>query len=377
MSMPVLSTLAAAEAPTTSPFDLSSFFASSVDILMSLDAMGRIRCVSPSYREITGDAPADAVGRSCLQYVAEPDIHRTAGEIAWVLTNGAETNGFENLVRGRDGGFRVISWRGRAAPDGTIAAIGRDVTEERGAEARRMTAQRMDAVTQLTGGIAHEFNNILAALLGYLELGSRITAEERTRAILCKALECGRKGAKTVEQLLATARAQQLRFERVELGALVRGMADALTAAARPHATVTCELDPRPAFVDIDPAQFHVALVHLCLNAAEAAPRSGGHVLVTTSSTWVESGAVGAAAALRPGPYVRVSVQDDGAGMDAEAAARCFEPLYTTRGPQPGRGLGLPYVHAFVAQCGGTAWIDSAPGRGTTVHLLLPLATGG
>nr|WP_275405137.1 ATP-binding protein [Ramlibacter humi] len=348
---------------------MTDFFASTVDILMSLDPRGNIRYVNPSYERVTGHTPAEVAGNSCLSYVAEPDVRRTIA----IIAQGVENDGFENLVRAKDGSFRVVSWRGKPASDGNLCAIGRDVTSQRAADDRRLAGHRLDAVMQLTGGIAHDFKNILASMLGYLEIGMRVTAEERTRTIFKKALDCGRTGTKLVEQMLAAARQQQLKVEKVELGGLLLRMSEALGSAVRPLARVSYELDPLPMFVEIDAAQMQVAITNLCLNSMEAFQGKGGHIALATSPMQVEAGATGRYAGLQPGRYAHLCVQDDGPGMPEAAVARCFEPFYTTRGVTHGRGLGLPFVHGVVAQCGGTTWIDSLPGQGTAVHILLPL----
>lgn len=184
--------------------DLAQFFRCSVDILMNLDRTGRIVAVSDSYKQLTGDAPSEASGKSCLEYVAEADVQRTAAEIGWVLTHGAETSGFENLVRDREGGFRVISWRGITTGEGTICAIGRDVTEQRQPAERALHARRLQTRAALISDV-YEANNSLAAALGLVELGRRRTQEQSTLELLDRALCAGRRSSDVIQRILAAA----------------------------------------------------------------------------------------------------------------------------------------------------------------------------
>jgi PAS domain S-box-containing protein len=356
----------------TSP-DIRDFLACSVDILMSLDPVGRIRYVSSSYANLTGHHPSEACGRSCLEYVSEADIGRTAGEIAWVLENGSEIDGFENLVRAKDGSFRIVSWRGKRASDGNLCAVGRDITQQKSADERTVTAQRWDAVNQLAGGVAHEFNNILAGVLGYLEIASRLASDERLKRILDTALAAGRRGANTIEKMLLAARMQQLKPELVDLQAIVAGLADAISAATRPKATVHYDIFSGALPVRIDVTQLQVCIVSLCANAAESIASTGDIRIATQLEVITSSpGELG----LGPGEYARLTVSDTGRGMSPEAAKRCFEPFYTTRGVDHGRGLGLSHVYGVIAQSGGMVRLDSHLGQGTTVNVLLPLSAG-
>jgi PAS domain S-box-containing protein len=350
--------------------DIRDFLTCSVDILMSLDPVGRIRYVSSSFANLTGHHPSEAFGRSCLEYVSEADIGRTASEIAWVLENGSESDGFENLVRGKDGSFRIVSWRGKRAPDGNICTIGRDITQQKSADERTVAAQRWDAVTQLAGGIAHEFNNILAGVLGYLEIASRMAGDERLKRILDTALASGGRGASTVEKMLLAARTQQLKPELVDLQAVVAALADAISAATRPKARIYYDICLGALPVRIDVTQLQVCIVSLCANAAESI-LSTGDIRIATQLEVISSnsGELG----LTPGNYARLTVSDTGQGMSPEAARRCFEPFYTTRGVCHGRGLGLSHVYGVITQSGGKVRLDSHLGQGTTVNVLLPL----
>ena len=231
-------------------------------------------------------------------------------------------------------------------------------------------SQKMEAIGQLAGGIAHDFNNILTTLIANLEIiRARCAEGDPCRRLAENALLGARQGASFTKQLLGFARKQQMTPELVGIDRVF----SEIEALARPVMPAKIELstetrgDAGQIFVDCP--QLESALLNLVINARDAMP-DGGRITLSAESATIEKATVD----LDGGDYLRLSVMDTGCGMTPEVVARAFEPMFTTKPVGKGTGLGLSMVYAFAKQCGGAARIETAPGRGTKVHLYLPKA---
>ncbi|MGO8917729.1 MAG: ATP-binding protein [Stellaceae bacterium] len=229
-------------------------------------------------------------------------------------------------------------------------------------------AQKMEAIGQLTGGVAHDFNNILTAIFGSLEmvLGSE-EPDERTRRMVTTALRSAGRGARLTQQLLAFSRRQMLQPKLVNLNELLAEMRVLMQRAVGEAIEILLALAPDLPSCLIDPAQFETAILNLVINARDAMP-NGGTLRIATRRVAVAADT----SELTGGDYVLLSVTDSGAGMTQEVRARAFEPFFTTKEVGKGSGLGLSMVYGFAKQSAGTAQIDSTPRRGTSVLLYLP-----
>jgi signal transduction histidine kinase len=251
------------------------------------------------------------------------------------------------------------------------ARIEQRTREREQALAQLFEAQKIDTIGQLTGGVAHDFNNLLMAMLGCLELlKKRLAGDPTAQRLLDNALKGAERGAALTQRLLAFARRQELRPEAVELPDLIAGMRDLLGRSLGPGITIVEEASEALPPVLADANQLELALMNLALNSRDAMP-NGGELTISAGEEKVERGS---AVGLPPGSYVRLSVADTGQGMDAATIARAAEPFFTTKGTGKGTGLGLSMVHGLAAQSGGALRIESEPGQGTRIHLLLPRA---
>jgi PAS domain S-box-containing protein len=228
-------------------------------------------------------------------------------------------------------------------------------------------SQKMEAVGQLTGGIAHDFNNVLGAVVGSFDLIRRKPDDtERVHRFAEAGLKAAERGAKLTGQLLAFARAQQLEMKPLRVSDLVLGMRDMLTHALGPMVHLDLRLDEGDTPVMADPTQLEMAVLNLSINARDAMPKGGTTTLATRLRRIDDD------AELAPGQYVELAVADTGSGMDQAVAARAFEPFFTTKGVGKGTGLGLSQVYGIAHQAGGSVRLESRPGMGTTVRILLP-----
>lgn len=242
----------------------------------------------------------------------------------------------------------------------------------RKAEDQLRQAQKLESVGLLTGGVAHDFNNLLAILMGCTEsLQSRFPNDpgvHETTDVMMATIE---RGARLTADLLSFARKQMLFPVACDVSVQIQRSRTLLAKAAGEANVLVFDLAPRPLPVRVDPAHLDACLINLISNAHDVIERDG-RIVVRTRLRLVrpaESHALG----VEPGRYAVIDVEDNGRGMPPEVAARAFEPFYTTKALGRGTGLGLAMVYGFAQQSGGTAVIESKPGRGTRVSVLLPL----
>ncbi len=232
-------------------------------------------------------------------------------------------------------------------------------------------AQKMESIGQLTGGIAHDFNNLLMAISSSLELlKKRLPNDPQYNRLIDNAQQATERGAGLTQRMLAFARQQDLRSEPVDIVRLIGGMTQLLHHTLGPAWTLAFDLPDGFPEVVADTNQLEMAIVNLTVNARDAMP-DGGTIRVTADKTCVAAGDIDD---LGAGEYIRVSVCDQGAGMDAETLQRATEPFFTTKGVGKGTGLGLSMVDGLAKQLNGTFTLESVAGQGTSATLWLPVA---
>jgi signal transduction histidine kinase/CheY-like chemotaxis protein len=248
-----------------------------------------------------------------------------------------------------------------------------EVEERQQAETALRQAQRMEAIGQLTGGVAHDFNNLLTVVSGNAELLRDSAPDDAVRRRAAAIMRAAERGERLTRQLLAFARRQTPRLEPVDLKQRASEIADMLSRSLRSDIKVSVEMPPDLWPVAIDPAEFELALLNVAVNARDAMPKGGSFRMAARN---LSCGAGDPECQGLGGDFITVSLSDTGAGMGPEVLARAFEPYFTTKDVGIGSGLGLSQVYGFAKGSGGAARITSAPGRGATVTLLLPRATG-
>ena len=262
-----------------------------------------------------------------------------------------------------------------------FAKITRDITEKKIAQealaqtqAALFQSQKMEAVGQLTSRIAHDFNNLLTIIVNNLDLLTRSAREPRDVRLIESAHRAAERGAKLTQQLLAFSRRQPLQPSLVNPNALMREFEPVLRRACGETTQIRLLLAPHLKSAQIDGPQFEAALLNLVVNARDAMPEGGELSIRSRNIVLEENDCSGRD--LKPGPYISVAVADSGQGMDTEIVARAFEPFFTTKEVGKGTGLGLSQVYGFVTQSSGHVQIDSEPGKGTVVTMLLPAHEG-
>ncbi|MDB5427159.1 MAG: sensor histidine kinase [Phenylobacterium sp.] len=232
-------------------------------------------------------------------------------------------------------------------------------------------SQKMEALGQLTGGIAHDFNNLLQVVHGAFELIRRKSGDpDKVAAWAENGIAAAERGARLTRQLLAFSRSQKLELQPFVVADLISEMRELLVRTLGPDIALTLDLDETRASVMSDRTQLELAVLNLAINARDAMP-NGGRLTIATKVRGIPAGD----AVLEPGDYVELSVADTGEGMSRELIERAFDPFFTTKGVGKGTGLGLSQVYGVARQAGGTAEIESSPGRGAVVRLMLRRST--
>ena len=348
-----------------------------------LDPDGTVTNWNLGAQRIKGYAPDEIIGRHFSQFYTEED--RAAGLPQLALSTVQREGRFEREGwRVRKDGSRfwahvVIDPIRRENGDLLgFAKITRDITERREAQETLertreafLQSQKMEAIGQLTGGVAHDFNNLLMAVLGSLELmRKRLPDDPKLRSLLDNAMQGAERGAALTKRMLTFARRQELKREPVDIQELVRGMSDLLQRTLGTSVTLETRFPLALPPVLADTNQLELAFLNLAVNARDAMP-NGGEIIISARQETVALGEHN----LKPGRYVRLRVNDTGAGMDATTLRRATDPFFTTKQPGKGTGLGLSMVHGLAEQFGGRFALHSKLGEGTIAEVWLPAAT--
>jgi PAS domain S-box-containing protein len=345
-----------------------------------LSPAGMITNWNAGSERIHGNTTEEVINTHFSRFFTDADLQ--AGLPSRALVEAGNKGRFENEGwRLRQGGARfwcrmvMDAVRNGSGKVVAYAAVTRDMTEAREAAAALTRAtealfqsEKLQAIGRFTGGVAHDFNNVLAVIVSGAELLARQVKGPPGLEVLASMQRAASGGARLTQQLLSFARDQPLKQDRFNLTELIGAFDGVLRTVLHENIAFKLDLDPRLRPVLIDAAHFEAALLNLVTNARDAMPE-GGVLYVGSGNVDLSQHQVGELAA---GPFVRVTVKDSGTGMSADIAARALEPFFTTKEQGKGTGLGLSQAYGLVRQCGGDIVVESVAGRGTTVSLYLP-----
>jgi PAS domain S-box-containing protein len=349
---------------------------------------GTMTYVSPAAHVLLGLPESALVGRPAIDLVHPDDEALVSARLDALLRGEVLAARAEYRWRRADGSWlQLATVAENLLDDPAVQGIvinSRDVTERASLEAQLRQAQRMEALGHLAGGVAHDFNNLLLVIQASAGFVSDAVAPGSVAAEdLAELRRAADRAADLTRQLLAFSRQQMLRPREVQLSDVVGGLRAMLRRLL--EAGVALEISHRPAagpalagvadVVHADPGQLEQVIVNLVVNARDAIDEHGT-IRLRTSVEHVPARDP-ARPGLIPGRYATLAVIDDGHGMDAATLARIFEPFFTTKAQGKGTGLGLATVYGIIKQSGGYVYATSAPGRGTTFTVLLPLVEGG
>ena len=349
----------------------------STDIMLVADLAGMIIAVNPAWSKILDRPEVESLGMDFISLV-HPDDRMAALQDLSRLAHGAPTLRMENRYRRRDGGYRWISWTAVPAQK-LIHAIGRDVTDEKEArlalvrsEQALLQAQKLESIGKLTGGVAHDFNNVLQIISGNLQL-LKLTVADSPQAAqrLDSAASAVERGAKLSSQLLAFARRQPLKPLVTDLGHLLRRMHELIRRALGEDIAEETFISDGLWHTLVDPNQMENVLLNMAINARDAMDK-GGRLTFTLSNVTLDAEYASLHADVLEGQYVLLTITDTGHGMARDVIDQIFEPFFTTKREGEGTGLGLSMAYGFIRQSAGHIKVHSAPGAGTTFKIYLP-----
>jgi PAS domain S-box-containing protein len=344
------------------------------DSVVMIDLEGRIQYVNAAFESINWFARDTAVGRSYFDFLAGG---QAAAEIREAIIQGRPWHG--HLTRPLTGG-RPIELEVTISPawDPGGSVIGgliteKDVTQERALQQQVRQAQKMEALGTLAGGITHDFNNVLGAIVINTELALLDLEESHpARKSLPLVLRAANRGKELIKQIITFSRQKGWEKRPLEVAPVVKETMDFLRSTLPKNVAIREMTAPDAGAVLGDPSHIQQILVNLCQNAALAMEERGGELEVRLEPAEVDSALAARHPELKNGPYLRLTVTDTGCGMSPELMERIFDPFFTTRGPGGGSGLGLAVVNGIVKGYGGVITVASEPGRGSVFEVYIP-----
>ncbi len=335
---------------------------------------GRILEANPSLVRMLGYDSIDELLRRNMS-----DIYQSAAERTAVIEahRGQSGGTIEMRWKKKNGDAMLVRLTARTivGRDGheSYETIAEDITEKRALEEQLRQAQKMEAVGRLARGVAHDFNNVLAAIVGSSELLAHQYEEGHPSHVEAVEIrKAAERGASFTKQLMAFSRRQAEEPQPVDVHAAARGFESTLQRIIGADVATTVHTIGPPPVVRVEPGQVEQTLMNLAVNARDAMP-SGGTLEITIDTVDVDERNTANYPGMPAYRYARIAVKDSGIGMDAELQRQVFEPFFTTKDPSKGTGLGLSIVYSIAKESGGTVTCSSEPGHGTTFEVLLPL----
>jgi PAS domain S-box-containing protein len=378
----LISRTQAQEALERSESRYRSLTLASASIVWITDPAGEIVTEVPSWEAYTGQTPQAYRGSGWLGAVHPDD--RDATQASWGRALAQKDSFYtEYRLRRHDGQYRRVISRGvpvRDADGAVLEWVGTcaDVEDDRRAAEHLRQAQRLEAVGSLAGGVAHEVNNMMTAVIGFGGFVLKgLPAEHPHRSDVTEMVKAANRAAGITRQLLAFTRQQVLQPSVLDLNSVVSNLTRMLGSILGAEIELHVKLEPGLGRVKADPGQLEQVIINLVLNARHAM-QSGGRLHIETSNVMLDGsyGVRHPGVAIEHGSYVALSVTDTGIGMDWATRSRAFEPFFTTKPVGEGTGLGLSTAYGIIKQSDGYIWLYSEPGQGTTVKVYLPTVTG-
>lgn len=358
---------------------LQGIISSAMDAILTVDGNQRIVVFNHAAEAIFGCPAAEALGQPISKFIPERFREAHSRHVQEFGRTGVSDRSIDSpgtlwAVRSSGEEFPIEATisQTKTSNEKLYTVILRDISVRKRAEDELRQAQKMEALGQLAGGIAHEFNNYLGIILGISDLLETKTGEdEPLRRELAEIKNATQKAASLTRQLLAISRKQVIEPSVLDLNAAIWETHKLLRRLIPANIDVIPVLQPDLCKVKFDPAQIQQILLNLVINARDAMPE-GGKVTIETSKVEIDPETAGRHFESPPGNFVMLSVSDNGQGMDRETASHIFEPFFTTKTQGKGTGLGLSTTYGIVKQSGGHVTVASVPGKGTTFRVYIP-----
>ncbi len=352
------------------------------DAVIATDADGRVVEMNPVAEHLTGWPRGEAYGRSLPEVfpILNAQTRLTVENPVTKVLREGRVVGLANhtVLLGRDGVERQIADSGAPIRDAAARIVGvvlvfRDVTDQYRLEAQLRQNQKLEALGRLAGGVAHDFNNVLASMLGSAQLLRRKLPEKPDLSRYVEIIErAAERASHLTKQLLSFSRKGKFQNIEVDLNVVVHNVQEVLEHVLDKRIELRLRLNNRPLCTQGDPSQLENAVLNLALNARDAMPQGGMLEFSTRLIALDESFSTHRLLSAPPGRYVEVAISDTGMGIPPQELGQIFEPFFTTKESGQGTGLGLPAVYGAVKEHGGAIEVFSQPGEGTTFRLYLP-----
>ena len=360
-------------------YRLMSAIDQAFETIVITDKWGVIEYVNPAFEKVSGYSAEEVHGKN--PRILKSDRHGAEfyREMWQTLRAGRVWKG--HLINKRKDGTlfeenaTISPVRDREGKIINYVAVKRDVTEEVALKKQLNQAMKMEAIGTLAGGIAHDFNNILSAVLGYAEMVEmQLADDDPARKDVSQIIDAGQRATGLIRQILTFSRQEEEELRPVKLQFVIKEALKLLRSSLPTSIELQQEIDTGCGPVLADPIRIHQVLMNLCTNAKQAMEGQQGTLRVRLAEYDIDSGSFNAfLPSIESGPWLDLEVSDTGMGMEEQVKERIFDPFFTTKKKGQGTGLGLSVVHGIVKSHGGEIIVESAPGRGTTFHIYLPL----
>tara|TARA_R110002073_G_scaffold208011_4_gene368408 strand:+ start:12823 stop:14631 length:1809 start_codon:yes stop_codon:yes gene_type:complete len=335
-----------------------SFFTLSKDLLCTAGLDGFFKSVTPAFTNLLGHNESQLLSKPFFEFVHPEDVQHTIDVIEQMGEDGC-IDDFENRYRDNQGVYHRIYWSGvYDLNTDRIYAVGRDITEKRRLEEQLLQSQKLDAVGQLAGGLAHDFNNLVLAVMMNAELAMRDTDSSLATECLGEIMTAGERAGAITTQLLSFSKADVFQPVVVDLCEIVRDLWSMIRRLLPGSMEIAVQLPDEPVYACVDRGQIEQVIVNLCINARDAMPETGGKLRLNVESE-ENSGAI-------------LRVIDNGTGIPQALQQRVFEPYFTTKDRGIGTGLGLSSVYTVLSRHRGRIDVQSTLGEGCEMRVWLP-----
>jgi len=362
--------LAAARASREGEQMLLSVINNAPALVVLKDREGHILHSNQTHAAVFGMQPDELIGRTSFDFHPQAEAEEIVARDEEVFRTGQRSEIIETLFNGVEKRIYNTTRTPLTDESGAVFALvffAWDVTNQAQSEDQRRSQQKMEALGQLTGGVAHDYNNMLAIILGYAELlNDRLKDDPQSSTFVNEILHAGRRSAEMTKKLLGFAKQQPSTTNSTELNKVVENNLDVFKKSVAADVQITLELAEDLLPVRVSVAELEDALINLVVNARQAMP-TGGNLIIRTENRSMSAGQM-RDTRLPPGNYVTLTIIDTGTGMDQQTIDRVFEPFFTTKG-KLGTGLGLSQVYGFLQRAGGDIQISSTPGKGSQFTL--------
>ena len=378
--------LAAHEELRRSAAVLQGTFNSMAEAVLVIDTKGEVVLANAAAEKVLTYRPGmttDQLKQTAIVYRADGSTLMPFDEMPSVCALRGEQFDGKELISHRRGSGEIVHLVISGAPlydaSGAIsgaALVYHNITAARETERQLQQAQKLDAIGKLTGGVAHDFNNMLTVITGTTEtLVAELARQPELQSVARMIDDAAERCGELIQHLLAFARRQPLQPRNVDINSAVLDIAKLLRPTLGEQIEIETILERGVTTSHIDPSQLAHSVLNMAINARDAMP-NGGKLLLETRNVVLDEAYAQANADVRAGPYVMLAVSDSGTGMPAVVRDKAFEPFFTTKDVGKGSGLGLSMVYGFVKQSGGHIKIYSEQGHGTTIRVYLPPARG-